>query len=96
LKYEDLHAFLTGMYVRRIKRKNKDGSEIEYFHLAQNTRHPEKGFSRAGLERLHLGKFLHKDGHILQYTEPVHAQCTILKKFKTSLPKSVKPFTCTP
>ena len=36
-----------GMYVRTIKRKNKDGSEVEYIQLAHNTRHPEKGYSRA-------------------------------------------------
>ena len=36
-----------GMYVRTIKRKNKDGSVVEYIQLAHNTRHPEKGYSRA-------------------------------------------------
>ena len=35
------------MYVRTIKRKNKDGSVVEYVQLAHNTRHPEKGYSRA-------------------------------------------------
>jgi hypothetical protein len=32
------------------------------------------------LERLHLGEFLHKDGRILQYSEPAQAQRNILKK----------------
>ena len=36
-----------GMYVRTIKRNNKDGSVVEYIQLAHNTRHPEKGYSRA-------------------------------------------------
>lgn len=36
-----------GMYVRTIKRKNKDGSEVEYVQLAHNFRHPEKGYTRA-------------------------------------------------
>ena len=36
-----------GMYVRTIKRRNKDGAEVEYVQLAHNTRHPEKGYSRA-------------------------------------------------
>ena len=36
-----------GMYVRTIKRRNKDGSEVEYVQLAHNSRHPEKGYSRA-------------------------------------------------
>lgn len=50
---------------------------------------------RAELERLHLGKFSHKDGHILQYTEPTHTQRNILKKLKISIPKRVKSFTGT-
>ena len=40
-------CFFMGMYVRTIKRRNKDGSEVEYVQLAHNTRHPEKGYSRA-------------------------------------------------
>ncbi len=35
------------MYVRTIKRNNKDGTVVEYVQLAHNTRHPEKGYSRA-------------------------------------------------
>ncbi len=35
------------MYVRTIKRKNKDGSEVEYVQLAHNVRHPEKGYAKA-------------------------------------------------
>ena len=206
-----------GMYVRSIKRKNKDGSEVEYIQLAHNARHPEKGYTRAEvvysfgrrdqldvqalkrlvsslsrfispedaqeleaqgtglkfissrqagealllkglwkrigierclsealkgrdfttpvgdaifamvanralapasklaveewaaketdmtwakvraeLERLHLGEFLHKDGRILQYTEPTQSQRKILKKLKISIPKRVKSFTGTP
>jgi hypothetical protein len=42
-----IHAFLVGMYIRTIKRKNKDGSEVEYVQLAHNTRHTEKGYSQA-------------------------------------------------
>ena len=42
-----IHAFKIGMYVRTIKRKNKDGSEVEYIQLAHNTRHPEKGYAKA-------------------------------------------------
>lgn len=45
---------------------------------------------RAELERLHLGKFLHKDGHILQYTELTNVQRNILKKLKISTPKRIK------
>ena len=52
--------------------------------------------ARTELERLHLGKFLYKDGHVLQYTEPTQAQRNILKKLKISIPKRVKSFTGTP
>ncbi len=38
---------MVGIYVRTIKRKSKDGSEVEYIQLAHNSRHPEKGYSRA-------------------------------------------------
>jgi len=52
--------------------------------------------ARAELERLHLGEFRHKDGHILQYTEPTPAQRSILNKLKVSIPRRVKSFTGTP
>jgi hypothetical protein len=52
--------------------------------------------ARAELERLHLGEFLHKDGRILQYTEPTQAQRKFLEKLKISIPKRVKSFTGTP
>ncbi len=51
---------------------------------------------RTEMERLHLGKFSHKDGHILQYTEPTQKQRNILKKLKIPIPKRVKSFTGTP
>ena len=35
------------MYLRTIKRKNKDGSVVEYVQLAHNVRHPVKGYSKA-------------------------------------------------
>ena len=37
------------MYIRTIKRKNKDGSEVEYVQLAHNVRHPDKGYPKAEL-----------------------------------------------
>jgi len=51
---------------------------------------------RAELERLHLGKFLHKDGHILQYTELTKSQRNILKKLQIPIPKKVKIIQTTP
>jgi len=35
------------MYVRTIKRKNKDGTQVEYFQLANNVWNKEKGFAQA-------------------------------------------------
>jgi transposase len=37
------------MYIRTIKRKNKDGSVVEYVQLAHNVRHPDKGYPKAEL-----------------------------------------------
>jgi len=48
------------------------------------------------LECLHLGEFLHKNGRILQYTEPIQDQRKTLKKLKISIPKRVRSFTGTP
>ena len=35
------------MYLRTIKRKNKDGSVVEYVQLANNVWNKEKGFAQA-------------------------------------------------
>ena len=37
------------MYVRTIKRKNKDGSVVEYIQLAHNVRDAEEGYTRANV-----------------------------------------------
>ncbi len=42
-----VHAFLLGMYIRTIKRKNKDGSVVEYVQLANNVWNKEKGYAQA-------------------------------------------------
>ena len=42
-----VHASLLGMYVRSIKRKNRDGSEVEYLQLAHNVWDPESKQSKA-------------------------------------------------
>jgi hypothetical protein len=31
----------VSMYLRSTKRKNKDGSTVEYYQLAHNERHPQ-------------------------------------------------------
>lgn len=51
---------------------------------------------RAELERLHLGKFLHKDCRILQYTELTQNQRNLFKKLKISPPKKIKFIQTTP
>lgn len=35
------------MYIRKITRKNKDGSTVTYVQLAHNERHPQKGCAMA-------------------------------------------------
>ncbi len=35
------------MYIRTIKRKNKDGSVVEYVQLANNVWNKQKGFAQA-------------------------------------------------
>ena len=46
------------MYLRRTKRKNKDGSVVEYFQLAHNERHP--------LTRKPVAKIIHNFGRVDQ------------------------------
>ena len=45
---------------------------------------------RAEMERLHLGKFSHKDGYIPQHIELATQQRNIQKKIKISPPKKFK------
>src|SRR5437764_14944152 len=35
------------MYLRTTQRRNKDGSVVRYYALAENVRHPEKGYVEA-------------------------------------------------
>src|SRR3954469_25016493 len=41
------HATSVGMYLRTTQRRNKDGSVVRYLALAENVRHPEKGYVEA-------------------------------------------------
>src|SRR3712207_1458006 len=43
----DKHATSVGMYLRTTQRRNKDGSVVRYYALAENVRHPEKGYVEA-------------------------------------------------
>src|ERR671921_2940160 len=43
----DKHATSVGMYLRTTRRRNKDGSVVRYYALAENVRHPEKGYVEA-------------------------------------------------
>ena len=46
----------------------------------------------AELDRLHLGKFSHKDGHILQHTELTKNQRKIFKQLNIIPPPKLKSF----
>ena len=35
------------MYIRKISRKNADGSVVSYLQLAHNVRDPQKGYTKA-------------------------------------------------
>jgi hypothetical protein len=37
-----------GMYLRTTRRKNRDGSEVVYYQLAHNTRHPVLRYLSSG------------------------------------------------
>lgn len=39
----EIYAYLVSMYLRTTRRKNKNGSTVEYYQLAHNERHPETG-----------------------------------------------------
>jgi hypothetical protein len=41
------HATSVGMYLRTTRRRNKDGSVVRYYALAENVRHPGKGYVEA-------------------------------------------------
>jgi hypothetical protein len=47
LTCQRIHAIRLGMYVRTVKRKNKDGSIVEYIQLAHNVRDAKGGYTRA-------------------------------------------------
>jgi len=85
------------MYVRTIKRKNKDGSEVEYVQLAHNTRHPEKGYSRAEVihsfgrrDQLDVAALKRLIGSLSKFISPEDAQAIEAEgqglKFKSSRP----------
>jgi len=38
---------IVGMYLRTTQRRNKDGSIVRYYALAENVRHPDKGHVEA-------------------------------------------------
>jgi hypothetical protein len=71
------------MYLRTTKRKNKDGSVVEYYQLAHNKRHPETGrpvaniihsFGRTDeLDRDHLVRLCRSIARVcgLKVTDPI-------------------------
>ena len=86
-----------GMYVRTIKRKNKDGSEVEYVQLAHNSRHPEKGYTRAEviysfgrMDQLDVDALKRLIGSLSRFITPEDAQDVVAAgqnlKFESSKP----------
>jgi transposase len=86
-----------GMYVRTIKRKNKDGSEVEYVQLAHNSRHPEKGYTRAEVihsfgrrDQLDVAGLKRLIGSLSRFISPEDAQAVEAEgqglKFESSRP----------
>jgi len=86
-----------GMYVRTIKRKNKNGSEVEYVQLAHNSRHPEKGYTRAEVihsfgrrDQLDVPAIKRLIGSLSRFISPEDAQALEAQeqglKFRTSKP----------
>ena len=85
------------MYVRTIKRKNKDGSEVEYVQLAHNSRHPEKGYARAEVihsfgrrDQLDMAAIKRLIGSLSRFISPEDAQSLEAEakglKFESSRP----------
>ena len=58
------------MYLRRTKRKNKDGSSVEYFQLAHNERHP--------VTRKPVAKIIHNFGRVDQEKSGRHFQTALM------------------
>jgi hypothetical protein len=42
-----VQAIILGLYLRTTKRKNQDGTEVVYYQLAHNVRHPRTGHTVA-------------------------------------------------
>jgi transposase len=47
LRHSAVYAILVGMYLRKISRKNRDGSTVTYLQLAHNQRDPLSGVVKA-------------------------------------------------
>ncbi len=54
----NIHDIIVSMYLRKTKRKNRDGSEVEYYQLAHNERHP--------VTRKPVAKIIHNFGRVDQ------------------------------
>lgn len=68
------------MYVRTISRTNKDGSVVEYVQLAHNSRHPDKGYSKADViysfgrrDQLDIEAIQRLVKSLCRFLEPGHA-----------------------
>ena len=57
----------VSMYLRSTKRKNKDGSSVEYYQLAHNERHP--------ITRKPVAKIIHNFGRPISSTTNSSCGC---------------------
>ena len=89
------------MYLRTTKRKNKDGSEVLYYQLAHNERHPETRKPIAKIiHRFGRADKIDKDG-LIRLCKSIAKVCGVeindslageefACKFKTDLPSDIK------
>src|SRR5208337_3074471 len=98
-----VHANRVGMYLRTTKRKNSDGSVVEYYQLARNVRHARTGspvadviysFGRAGeLNRDELVRLCRSIARVcgVNVIDPLdHAQTPVAADQASALPDQVK------
>ena len=86
------------MYIRTIKRKNKDGSVVEYVQLAHNVWNREKGFAQAQVihsfgrrEELDIDGLKRLISSVSRFLDPEDALDSSIRVTTSSLPTLVRP-----
>jgi len=93
----------VGMYLRTLRRKNKNGTTVTYYQLAHNARHPESGhpvaqvvhsFGRADqLDRDELVRLCRSIARVcdLEINDPQHRQRELFEELsEAGLPESIR------